>query len=381
MRKRRRIKKWPLITLVLLICLVFGALHFFKDYFKKVKEDNTPEIIEKEVDREKEYNVSFTLGGNVLINSNMWKDTKKEETYDFTSIFEYLNDIMKKSDINYYTQQSIVGGKDLGVSVSYNYNTPETLIDTLSNIGFNMASLASVHSYDKKETGITNAIKTMGNKGFTFSGIKDTKDGVTNNIVTKNGLKIGILSYAKKTDEVIPTDNSYMVSIYSDELAKKKVEELKKKTDIILVAIDFSDVNANTVSEEQKRIANYLSDLGVNIVVGNTGYSIQPIEIINNTLVCYSLGNLLSGHTSIDSRISAMVDFNLKITKKTEETKYTFGDVNVLLTYAYNNGAGQKYKVVPFTKITNELNNYKTYYEKYDKLLSKENITLYAIGD
>ena len=110
MKKRRTIKKMPLIILMLLICLVFGALHFFKDYFKKVKEDNAPEIIEKE--EEKEYNVSFTLGGNILINSNMWKEAKKEERYDFTYIFEYLNDIMKKSDINYYVQESIVGGEE-----------------------------------------------------------------------------------------------------------------------------------------------------------------------------------------------------------------------------------------------------------------------------
>lgn len=376
--KRRKIKKGPLIVLVLLICLVFGALYFFKDYFKKVKEENTPEVIEKEV--EKEYNISFTLGGNVLVNSNMWKDTKKEETYDFTSIFEYLNDIMKKSDINYYVQQSIVGGKALGASINYNYNTPETLINNLSDVGFNMTSVASLHSYDKKVEGITNTIKTLGNKGFAFSGIKDTKDSVNNNIIVKNGLKVGILSYAKKTDEVIPTDNSYMVSIYSDELAKQEIEQLKKKVDIIIVAIDFSDVNTNSVTQEQKRVAKYLSDLGVNIVVGNTGYSIQPIEIINDTLVCYSLGNLLSGHASIDSRISAMVDFNLKVIKKEETVKFNFENINVLLVYAYN-ANGQKYKVIPFTKLTNELNNYNTYYEKYNKLLSNDNIKLYTIGD
>ena len=53
-----------------------------------------------------------------------------------------------------------------------------------------------------------------------------------------------------------------------------------------------------------------------------------------------------------------------------------------MFTYAYNYD-NTNYKVIPFTKLTNQLANYKSYYEKYSKLLSSDNdiVKIYPIGD
>ena len=378
--KNRKINLWPLFTIVVLICLVFGALHFFRGYFiKKTNEENVPEVLEKK-EVEKTYNVSFTLAGNVLVNSNMWNDSKAADGYDFDLIFKTFADTYKKSNINFYFQQSIVGGSDLGASAFYNYNSPKEILSETSKLGFNLISLGSTHAYDKGIDGIKNTIKYLDDNKIKYSGISDSEDRLKDNIIIKNGLKIGLLSYTMKTDEII--NEEYAVSKYSDELAKADIDAMKNKTDIIMVSIDWSNISTDAVSVEQKRIVDYLSSLGVDIIIGNTSYAIQPIEIINNTLVCYSLGNLLSGHTSIDSRISAVVDFNLKVTKLEDKVTTNFDKINVLLTYAYND-AGTQYKIVPFTKITKELSSYKTYYEKYNKLLTENNdkIKLYEIGE
>lgn len=379
MRSRKKNKR-PLLIVVLLIAIVFGTLYFFKGYFTKTeKEETTPEVLEKE-NIAKTYNVSFTLAGNILVNSNMWSDIKTMNGYDFGVVFKLLEEEFKKSNINSYTQQSIVGGTELGESLNYNYNTPTEIFNETSKLGFNLISFASYHAYDKGIKGIENTIKYLDENKINYSGISDKEDRVENNVIYKNGIKIGLLSYTLNTDEVVKEE--YAVKKYSDETAKKEVEELKKKVDIVMVSIDWSKLNSTSVTEEQQRVVKYLSDLGVNIVVGNTSYTIQPIEIINNTLVCYSLGNLLSGHSSIDSRISSIVDFNLKVTKSGEKTTIEFENIKVLLTYSYNR-SGMQYKVIPFTKITNELSNYKAYYEKYDKLLTEnnENIKLYEIGE
>lgn len=385
--KKKKIKKAPFIVLLLLIVAVFGSLYLFKGYFLKEKEDNNPDILEKEESKEKVYTTTFTLGGNVLINSNMWYDTKTSEGYDFDTVFSDLNDIMKKSDINFYFEQSIVAGTESGASYNYSYNTPEDTIKSLSKLGFNAMSLGSYHAYDKGLAGIKNTIETVTNNKYIYAGVNDSEENrLKNNIIEKNGIKIALLSYTTATDEIV--QNSFAVDIYSDELVKSDVESIKNEVDVIMVSIDYSGGNVldssdkQTVSEEQKRIASYLSDLGVNIVVGNTGYTIQPIEMINNTLVCYSLGNLLSGHYAVDSRISAMVDFNLKLTKNDTETKVAFDNISVLFTYAYNNNSTE-YKVIPFTKLTNELLNYKSYYEKYKTLLTNNDlkINFYSIGE
>lgn len=380
--KKRKTKKWPLVVVFLLICAVFGALYFFKGYFEKSEEDNTPDVLEKNESLDKTYSVSFTLGGNVLVNSNLWYDTSSTDgKYEFDRVFTDLNDIMKKSNVNFYFQQSIVGGKDLGLSLNYKYNSPTDVVDSLSKLGFNAVSLGSYHSYDKGISGIQNSIKYLTENEIAYSGVNESSESrLKDNVITKNGLKIGLLSYTTSTDEVVSVDSA--VNIYSDELVKRDIEGIKSDVDIIMVSIDWSDIKSTEVTEEQKRVAKYLSELGVNIVVGNTGYTIQPVEIIDETIVCYSLGNLLSGHFAVDSRISAMVDFNLKMTKSNTSTKVDFENINVLLTYAYNSN-GTNYKVIPFTKLSTELTNYKSYYEKYSELLTASNdkIEVYPIGD
>lgn len=381
--RKKKVKKWPLIIVLFLICIVFGSLYVFDGFFEqKDLSDKNPDTLEKEEPKAKEYSTTFTLGGNVLVNSNMWYDTLSADgVYEFDIVFEYLNDIMKKSNINYYSQQSIIGGKDLGLSINYRYNSPTDVVDSLSKIGFNMVSLASYHSYDKGLVGIQNSIKYLNEKEIIYSGVNAQENVDSNkNIITKNGLKIGLLSYTTGTDEVVV--ENYAVNIYSDEKAKNDIDKIKNEVDVIMVSIDFSNVKSIEVSDEQKRIAKYLSEQGVNIVVGNTSYTVQPIEIIGETLVCYSLGNLLSGHIAIDSRISAMVDFKLKIVEQNNKKTVSFEDINILLTYAYNyNNTG--YKVIPFTKLTTELPNYKSYYEKYENLLSTEEnkIKFYPIGE
>lgn len=377
--KKRKVKKWPLLVILLLICLVFGTLYIFKGYFEKNKEDNNPNILEKEEPESKEYSLTFTLAGNVLVNSNMWYDTTAEDSnYEFDPLFTNLSEI-KKSNINFYFQQSIVGGKELGQSLNYKYNSPTDVVDSMSRLGFNAVSLASYHSYDKGLAGIQNSINYLNENKFIYSGVNSKEDSINeNNIITKNGLKFGLLSYTISTDEVI--SESYAVNIYSDEKVKKDVELLKKTVDVIMVTIDWSNIQSTEVTDEQKRIANYLSELGVSIVVGNTSYTIQPIEVINDTLICYSLGNLLSGHLAVDSRISAIVDFNLKITKSVNKKSVSFDNINVSLNYAYNN-YNASYKVVPFKKISNELTNYQVYYEKYNKMLTdySDKVNVYPI--
>ena len=107
--RKKKVKKWPLVVVLLLICIVFGSLYVFDGFFEaKNFDEKNPDVLEKEEPKAKEYSATFTLGGNVLVNSNMWYDTLSAEgVYKFNDVFEYLNDIMKKSNINYYSQQSI----------------------------------------------------------------------------------------------------------------------------------------------------------------------------------------------------------------------------------------------------------------------------------
>ena len=381
MRRQKRSKR-PFILLLSLIIMIFGSLYLFKGFFKKDNgtndnNDNDNNIVENV----KERSITFTLAGNVLLNAEMWYDTASDGQYNFEYVFEDINNIMKKSNVNFYTQQGILGGKDLGLTSYTNFNTPYDTATELAKVGFNTISLASYHANDRGVQGITNAINFLNENKISYSGISlNEEDRLKNSIIEKNGIKVALLGYTMGS--TIATNNTYSVSIYSEEQVKKDYDSIKDQADIIMVAIDYSNNRSLEVTEQEKTIANYLANLGVDIVIGNTGYSVQPIEKINNTLVFYSLGNMLSGHSLTDNKISAIVDFKYTIKEKGGNIEKKYDDINVLLTYAYSLN-GVNYKVVPFTKIQTELNDYKIYYEKYNKLLTEnnKNVKLYPIGE
>lgn len=380
--RRRKIKKIPIIfTFLTLILLVFGSLYFFKEYFKKDVITEKPTELDKEDDIIK-YSGTMTIAGNVLINSNMWSDTiTNDGKYDFKFVFEKLKNKMKVSNLNLYSQESILGGKELGTSSFSVYNSPLELGDAMIDLGFNMVSLANYQSFDKGTQGIANTITYLNDNKIAYSGISSTLEArLTNNTITKNGIKYGLLSYTVGTDTTL-TD-TYSVNVYSPELAKKDVEAIEDSVDVIIVSIDWSNITSVDITDAQKEIATYLSELGVNIVIGNTGYSVQPIEMKNNTLVFYSLGNLLSGHTSIDSRISMVVDFGVKVTKDGEKKTVEFNNINAMLTFAYNQYK-TNYKVIPFEDITTELPSYQTYYDKYNTTIKSlySNVNVYELGE
>ena len=383
MRRQKRSKR-PFILLLSLIIMIFGSLYLFKGFFKKdngTNDNNDNDNNNNIVENVKERSITFTLAGNVLLNAEMWYDTASDGQYNFEYVFEDINNIMKKSNVNFYTQQSILGGKDLGLTSYTNFNTPYDTATELTKVGFNTISLASYHANDRGVQGITNAINFLNENKISYSGISlNEEDRLKNSIIEKNGIKVALLGYTMGS--TIATNNTYSVSIYSEEQVKKDYDAIKDQADIIMVAIDYSNNRSLEVTEQEKTIANYLANLGVDIVIGNTGYSVQPIEKINNTLVFYSLGNMLSGHSLTDNKISAIVDFKYTIKEKGGNIEKNYDDINVLLTYAYSLN-GVNYKVVPFTKIQTELNDYKIYYEKYNKLLTEnnKNVKLYPIGE
>ena len=383
MRRQKRSKR-PFILLLSLIIMIFGSLYLFKGFFKKdngTNDNNDNDNNNNIVVNVKERSITFTLAGNVLLNAEMWYDTASDGQYNFEYVFEDINNIMKKSNVNFYTQQGILGGKDLGLTSYTNFNTPYDTATELAKVGFNTISLASYHANDRGVQGITNAINFLNENKISYSGISlNEEDRLKNSIIEKNGIKVALLGYTMGS--TIATNNTYSVSIYSEEQVKKDYDSIKDQADIIMVAIDYSNNRSLEVTEQEKTIANYLANLGVDIVIGNTGYSVQPIEKINNTLVFYSLGNMLSGHSLTDNKISAIVDFKYTIKEKDGNIEKNYDDINVLLTYAYSLN-GVNYKVVPFTKIQTELNDYKIYYEKYNKLLNEnnKNVKLYPIGE
>lgn len=351
------------ILIILLVFLVFGLIIFenkSKIFFQKVE----PEVIVPD-----DTKLSLVMVGDNLIHGAVYADANTGNGYDFKPMFSEIKSIISSYDLAFVNQESILGGTELGLSSYPRFNSPYEVGDALLDSGFDLVALANNHTLDKGEVGITNSVNYWKSKDVYYSGSNlsyEERDNIK--IEEKNDISYALLSYTCWTNGLnVSNGKDYLLNRYDEELVKKHVESIRDKVDVIMVSMHWGDEYSHTPSNEQRKIANYLSSLGVDIIIGHHPHVVQPIEFIDDTVVIYSLGNFLSAQRGIEKLTGLMV--SLDIEKDGETSDISINNINTELTYTYSNynkGYRSNFKIYPYTKLTNDiLSNYETYYNKY----------------
>ena len=145
------------------------------------------------------------------------------------------------------------------------------------------------------------------------------------------------MHYSTTTTNGLPTykDEPYLITVYDKDKVKEDVNRLRDKVDLLIVAMHWGEEYTATPVQEQKEIANYLASLGVNLIIGHHPHVIEPVEFIGDTMVVYSLGNLVSAQQGIDRLSGLMVSVNIKKVTENGKSKIEFEDAKSIITYTY----------------------------------------------
>ena len=384
MRKRKRkLKNWVKITLFLIaifVLVLIGKNVLIKDT-KQVSKNVSKKVTTTKKKESEE--LSLVMVGDCLLHTIVYKAADQGDgTYSFKDMFSNIEPLIKGHDLAYYNQESIIGGKKIGLSSYPTFNSPEEIGDDMVDMGFNLVSLANNHTMDKGVNGVTNSVEYWRTKsGVYWTGQALSEEERINNIRVeeKNGIKYAFLSYTTVTNGLLPpAGKEYMSNVYSDEKAKNDIELIKDKVDLIIVAMHWGVEYTNQEVPEQKKIAEYLSSLGVNLIIGAHPHVIEPITYVNDTLVFYSLGNFVSSQDSSDKLTGALA--SLKIKKK--DNKIVFDDIKVNLIYtSFRRTPPYNFKLYPYQMLDSSiLVDYNRYYDKYKTILTSEEQTVEVVS-
>ena len=371
--KKRKLKRSVYLMLFILIVIVIGIVIILQNQDKD-NVDKSQNNVNRDVDKvgeevSKEKRMSIIAVGDVLIHESVYKDALNSDgTYDFHKMFIDVEDIIKKYDLKYCNQESTIGGSVLGISGYPSFNSPDEIGDEIVNLGFNLISLANNHALDKGEDAIkysnsywkTKNVITAG----TYNSIEE-RDKV--NVYEKNGIKYAFLAYTTISNAKV--NNEYILNMYSADRAKKDIEKVKDQVDVIIVSMHWGIEDYNTPTESQRQIAEYLSSLGVNMIIGAHPHVVQPVEYIGDTLVIYSLGNFISNQLSIrlNNGIGLMYGTDIVVS---EDGKVRFENEykELILSFADHS---TNFKVIPFSKLNdNLLYNYKSIEKEYMSIVT-----------
>ena len=383
MKRKRKKRILPKITIVLL--LIVGIYFGYNELSNNNNINNDSKI---NIDNNNSStSISLIMAGDNLINDKLYNTAKKGDgSYDFRSMYSYIKDIVKNYDLAYYNQETILGGSEIGVSSYPAFNSPYEVGDATIDAGFNLVSLATNHTLDRGEKAIINSLNYWNNKSnvLTSGSYLSNNDRNKINIKEVNNITYTMLNYTYGTNGIkVPEGKEYLVNIWPctgnnpdndtkyqeyKKIVKEDIERVRDKVDLLIVAMHFGVEYTHVPTNYQIDMAEFLSSLGVDIIIGTHPHVIMPITYINDTLVIYSLGNFLSAQdTNNDYNTTVGLLSSIKITKnidKDNNISIKLSDLNNELIYTTNKDG---YKIIPFSNpdIKDYLNDYERIYNKY----------------
>lgn len=402
MKSKRKMKKSGLLLILLILLLGIGSIFALpkllnKPVTEKIKEKLEPVVEEP---KDKVYTAKLLAAGDALIHKPVRNSGKQADgSWNYTAQFDMIRDILSEYDIKFYNQESVISGNDdyYPTGGGLYFNTPKAYGDAAVEAGFNLVSLANNHSMDVGTNGALGSVAYWKTKeGIIFDGMTDSEEmrnDYTRLIGEANGITYGFLAYTTSTNgNPVPSSKPYLVNTYNEEKVKNDIAALRDQVDVLIVSMHWGIEYILEPNEQEKKIANFLAEQDVDIVIGNHAHCIQPIEKIGDTVVFYALGNLISNQGYLTAtkpgqygqKVTIGALGTLTITKTvTPEgmTTIEIGDIGAELIYTHSAGPAKgPYKIVPFSKMTNELltiatseykGNVEKLYNDYKEVLTK----------
>lgn len=284
--------------------------------------------------------IKISSVGNILCSDEMIEDAYNEEndTYDFSHMFSNVKDLVDVSDI-------VMGTLETGISTTKvdNQNAPTAFAKAVRESGVNLISIATNHSLDNGVSSFNKTKTNLENAGFDVVG--NSKEDTSVLIKEVKGVKIAILSYTCYLDNesALDEDEIENVSIYSEEQVEKDIEYAEEEeVEYICVMIHWGDENlSETVTDEQKEIAEFLLNNGVDLIIGTNPYVVQPIEITQNSkgnsaCIAYSMGTYISGLSDEDAKTEMVL--NIELRKSGKDGTIYLDRVDYTPIYLLDNG-------------------------------------------
>lgn len=360
------------LLLILFIILLIFLIFTLKKYNKNIKTNNNIENNSTETTltnkKTKQYTpepITFTLtslGDSLCHNTQYWDAyNSKTDEYNFSYVYEDIKNYTLSSDITIGSLETTFAGKEKGYSNYPTFNTPDSLATALKDIGVDVVSLAGNHALDYGYTGLCRTIDVFNNIGLSHLGTYKTAEDQEKILIKDvKGVKIAFINYTYGTNGIpLPSGKDFCVNLIDKDFIKKQINQAKEQNvDMIVACMHWGTEYRTTANSQQKDLANFLFENGVDVILGNHPHVLEPMEKKTITLqdgttkdvfVVYALGNFTADQRDEITRDSAIL--NLTITKNSDG-KISIDKVNYVPIYMYKNTnvSTHKFKILDIEK-------------------------------
>ena len=315
-------KRFPIKIIIFsaFIALVAGITGFtyLSSYNATTKQSKVR--IGKSKQSPKSSTIRMIASGDNIAHDSINKYAKTASGWDYTQFFVNIKPIFDKADIRFCNLEIPTAAPGAGSVSGYPvFNAPSEFSRDLSKTGCNVINTATNHANDKHQAGIDATLKTWDDlPKLAIAGTnRNSEDQQKVKYFTVKGVKFAFLAYNYESNDSNKT--AYAVNMFDEELMKKQLAEAQTQKAYTIVSVHWGTEDSEGIDTAQEKWSNFLAENGADVVIGTGPHVIEPVKKLpkgggGETLVWYSIGNLLSTQLKIEELVGgfAVMDFEVK---------------------------------------------------------------------
>lgn len=338
-----------IVVYVLIVSIILSSLFYDKNENENIdNNDSFDKIYTLLSDKEKEdidnsFSILFT--GDLLLLKEQVKRGYNSETnsYNYDDVFEYTKKYISSADLSIGVFEGPMASEESGYSnsdfddgIQLYFNFPDEFGQAVKNAGFDLVTLANNHMLDKGEEGLNRTLDVLDTLELSHTGGYRTEEERNNiEIIEKDGLKIGILSYtygcnyydeneliARKTIPLLVDRNSKNFENVKSSVENDFIKLKAENPNVIIVLPHMGTQFSTEVDDFQKEWNEIFIEQGANIILGDHAHIVQPIEIKKNSsgedvIIVNCPGNFVNSYTEYNGGGASIVEVYIdKVTGK-----------------------------------------------------------------
>ncbi|HEX9260148.1 MAG TPA: CapA family protein, partial [Acidimicrobiales bacterium] len=217
--------------------------------------------------------------------------------FDFRPMFAAVAPIVAAADLAVCHLESMVTPAGQGYSYFPAFGVPAAIAPALASAGYDRCSVASNHTLDRGEPGVTATLAALDAAGLGHAGAARNADEAKPRVTQVHGVGVAHLSYtfgvtgqSRLRTQPWLADVIDPARIVADARAARAGGGA-----IVVVSLHWGNEYSNVVSAYQRRVADQVTASGeVDLIIGHHTHVPMPVEQVNGRWVLFGLGNHLS---------------------------------------------------------------------------------------
>ena len=270
-----------------------------------------------------EFHLSLLFAGDLMQHGPQIKAASQPDgSYNYDECFARVRPEVERADVAIANFEVTLGGRPY---TGYpQFRAPDEYLQACVDAGFDVLLTANNHCLDSRRHGLERTLMMMDSLGVPHLGTyynEEQRDSTYPFLLQKNGLRVVLLNFTYGTNG-IALEHPNVVNLIDTVQIKADIEKARQMHPDVIIALPHWGIEYQQLpSPQQRELAQWLIDNGVDHVVGGHPHVAQPLELTPDSLhlVAWSLGNVISNQSKPNTYGGYMV--RMELTKTDSVTR------------------------------------------------------------